>query len=83
MAVARFCRILVIIAGRILKRLVGQLRGDQFFLRESGKALTEGRKSGALRPETGHLKAKTARSRLKPGSARRANPTNFYSRGFA
>jgi len=31
MAVARFCRILVIIAGGILKRLVGQIRGDQFF----------------------------------------------------
>ncbi len=32
---------LVIISPGILKRLVGQKLGDQFFLRESGKALTE------------------------------------------
>ena len=31
MAVAMFCRILVIIAAGILKRLVGQIRGEQFF----------------------------------------------------
>jgi hypothetical protein len=66
MAVARFCRILVIIAGGILKRLVGQIRGEQIFserIREGShggeekrSAETENRtfegEDGAFAPET-------------------------------
>lgn len=57
MAVARFCRILVIIAGRILKRLVGQIRGDQFFserIREgSHRGTKAGREGKGGKPEGG------------------------------
>ena len=46
---ARFCRILEIIAGSILKRLVGQIRGDQFFserFREGSHGGTKARRQG-------------------------------------
>ena len=61
MAVARFCRILVIIAGDILKRLVGQIRGDQFFLsertREGSHGGTKARREGkGGKPEGWDLK---------------------------
>ena len=48
MAVAMFCRILVIIAGCILKRLVGQIRGEQFFserIREGSHGGEENRRA--------------------------------------
>ena len=57
MAVARFCRILAIIAGGILKRLVGQIRGVQFFserIREGSHGGTKGRREGkGGKPEGG------------------------------
>ena len=60
MAVARFCRILVIIAGGILKRLVGQIRGDEFFSernREGSHGGTKARGEGkGGKPEGWDLK---------------------------
>ena len=54
----RNCRIFVIMAGGILKRLVGQIRGEQFFserIRKGSHGGTEGKvwKTGELRPQTG------------------------------
>ena len=45
MAVAMFCRILVIIAGGILKRLVGQIQGEQFFSERIGEGSHGGTKA--------------------------------------
>ena len=44
--------------GVILKRLVGQIRGEQFFLKESGEALTEAPRHGE-RAKVGQRKFET------------------------
>ena len=49
MVAVRFCRILAIIAEGILKRMVGQIRGDQFFSernREGSHGGTKARRQG-------------------------------------
>ncbi len=72
--------IVVIIAGGMLNQLVGQKRGDQIFLKESGKVLTEGRGRNR-RLETGKrtLKGRTARTRLSHGSAAASQPYHGFA----
>ena len=62
MLAARFWMSLVIIAGGILKQLVGQIRGEQFFSERTRggshggtKARRGRRETGNLRPETGNF----------------------------
>ena len=84
MLAARFWMSLVIISPGSLKRLVGQIRGEQFFSeRIRGGSHRGGRKNRKAETRNPKFLRTGPRSRLKLGGSRRSAPTNFYSRGFA